>query len=1023
VLQPLRFLTFSVLAALSAIVAIDVAGAAEGKVSFSRDIKPILAGRCFACHGPDDAERKAELRLDEREAAVESLAFVPGKSAESEVLKRITSTDPETMMPPAASKKPALSKDEIELIGRWIDQGAEYDAHWAYIKPQRPEVPQLAAAGAEWPINPIDNFLLAAMTKHGLQPSAEADKRTLLRRLSFDVIGLPPTSAEVAAFEADTSAEAYAKQVDRLLGSKHFGERMAMYWLDVVRFADTAGYHSDNQRDIAPFRDYTIQAFNNNKPFDQFTREQLAGDLLPNATTEQRIASGYNKLLQTTEEGGAQAKEYTAKYQADRVRNTSVIWLASTMGCCECHTHKFDPFTIKDFYSFAAFFADVQERAVGRQDQTKVPTSEQEAELSKLDARLAELKVQYAATSPELDQAQVAWENEAKSELGSTASIWQIAKPEKVESSGRATLEVQDDLSVLATGENPAKDNYTVTLPTAEGKLTGVRLEALTDKRLTNSSLSRANGNFVLTEVKIDLTAADGKATRLKVAAAEADFSQASWPVAGTIDGNNATGWAVDGHNKAENRAAMFVFDKPVDVVAGSKLVVTLEHQSAHAQHNIGKFRLSTTALEKPTLSGSRFPAEVVAALSADSASRNDAQKKTLTDYFRTVAPMLKGVRDEIAAVEQQRTALSNAFPTTLVSMATAPRTVRVLARGNWLDDSGEEVKPAVPGFLAKPSSDEKRLTRLDLADWIVSRENPLAARVFANRLWKLAFGRGIVKSLEDFGMQGEMPTHPELLDWLAVEFMDSGWDVKHLYKLMLVSRAYRQQSVPSAEQREKDPTNIYLSHQNRFRLDAEMVRDNALAVSKLLVPEIGGPSVKPYQPRGYWQYLNFPTREWENDKGENQYRRGLYTFWQRTFLHPSLLAFDAPSREECVVDRPRSNTPQQALVLLNDPTYVEAARALAARIVQEGGDETAARIEFAFREVLNRQAREDEAALLSSLYAKNLQQYQADGESAKHLQTVGDLQPPQNIDPAELAAWTAVSRVLLNLHETITRN
>lgn len=997
----------------------SVAADTPRKISFSRDVKPILAGRCFACHGPDDAERQADLRLDERQSAVDSLALVPGKPAESELYNRITSTDPELMMPPAGSKKPALSQDELDTIRRWIEQGAEYDAHWAYQKPQRPAVP---AAPADWAANPIDNFLLAAMTEQGLKPSPEADKRTLLRRLSFDVIGLPPTPAEIAAFEADASDEAYARQVERLLASKHFGERMAIFWLDAVRYADTAGYHSDNARDVWPFRDYVIASFNNNKPFDQFTREHLAGDLLPGATTEQRIASGYNKLLQTTEEGGAQPKEYTAKYQADRVRNTAVIWLASTMGCCECHTHKFDPFTIKDFYSFAAFFADVQERAVGRQDQTKVPTAEQEAELAKLDARLTELKARYEASTPELEAALTAWEAQTKEELSSATSVWQIARPEKAESSGKATLEVQDDLSVLASGKNPAKDNYTVTLPVPEGKLTGIRLEALTDKSLSKGSLSRANGNFVLTEVKAELVAADGAKTPLKIAAAEADFSQASWPVAAAIDGKNNTGWAVDGHNQAANRLAMFVFDEPAGVAPGAKLVVRLQHQSTHAQHNIGKFRLSTTSAETPTLTGSRFPADVVLALGVEANERSEAQRKTLTDYYRTIAPSLQPLRDEIAGVEEQRTALVNSFPSTLVTTAVTPRTVRILPRGNWLDDSGEEVLPAVPEFLGKLNSGDQRLTRLDLAEWMVSRDNPLTARVFINRLWKLAFGRGIVKTTEDFGMQGEMPSHPELLDWLAVEFMESGWDVKHMYRLMLLSRAYRQQSTPSAEQNEKDPTNSYLARQNRFRLDAEMVRDNALAVSKLLVTKIGGPSVKPYQPRGYWQYLNFPKREWENDKGESQYRRGLYTFWQRTFLHPSLLAFDAPSREECVVDRPRSNTPQQALVLLNDPTYVEAARALAIRILQDGGADTPSRIEFAFREVLGRQAREDEASLLAALYEKHLQQYQADGEAARHLQTTGDLQAPETLDPAQLAAWTSISRVLLNLHETITR-
>jgi hypothetical protein len=738
-------------------------------------------------------------------------------------------------MPPTDSKKPAITAGEAKLIRLWIDQGAEYDAHWAYVKPTPPIVP--AVSKSDWPANPIDNFVVARLEAKGLLPSLEADKRTLLRRLSFDIVGLPPTPEQLAQFEADKSDLAYENVVDRLLASKHFGERMALYWLDVVRYADTGGYHSDNHRDVWAYRDYVIGAFNSNKPFDQFTIEQLAGDLLPGATDEQRIASGYNRLLQTTEEGGAQPKEYAAKYAADRVRNTAAIWLASTMGCCECHSHKFDPFTHKDFYSFAAFFADVNEKPVGRQDQTKLPTPDQAAQFKALDEELAAAKAEFAIKTPELTAAREKWETAAR--------------------------------------EQPPKG----------------------------------------------------------------------------------------------------------------------------------------------------LPAPVLAALKEEVAKRTPKQEELVDAEFRKQAPELAAEREKVAGLEKERAKLDATMLSTLVSISAPPRTMRILPRGNWLDDSGEVVSPAIPAFLSKLPPSENRLSRLDLAHWIISGENSLTARVFVNRLWKIAFGRGIVKSLEDFGSQGEFPTHPELLDWLATDFVDSGWDVKRTFKLILMSRSYRQSSVPSKEALAKDSTNDLFSRQNRFRLDAEMIRDNALAVSGLLVNKIGGPSVKPYQPPGYWQYLNFPKREWENDHGDNQYRRGLYTYWQRTFLHPSLAAFDATSREECTVDRPRSNTPQQALVLLNDPTYVEAARSLAARILQSGGPTTGDRLRFAFDQVLTRSPRPEETMLLTKLLEKHRQEFATDKASAEKILAVGDLKSPDQLDPTELAAWTSVARVLLNLHEAITRN
>jgi hypothetical protein len=635
----------------------------------------------------------------------------------------------------------------------------------------------------------------------------------------------------------DRSSNAYERVVDRLLASPQYGERMAMYWLDLVRFADTAGYHSDNHRDVWLYRDYVIHAFNNNLPFDRFTTEQLAGDLLPNPTAEQKAASGYNRLLQTTEEGGAQAKEYTAKYAADRVRNASSVWLGATMGCAECHDHKFDAYSTKDFYRFAAFFADVKEKAVGRQDQTPLATPEQAEQLRRLDEQMAPLKKALDTQTPQLDEGQAKWEQGLK----------------------------------------------------------------------------------------------------------------------------------------------------PADV--------------------------------------QKLPKNVAAILKIETAKRTPAQQQALSAHYRTIAPELEATRKQLADLQRQKDALLKAIPTTLVSESGPPRMMRILPRGNWLDDSGEVVAPGVPASLLPLEIKDRRMTRLDLAGWLTSPEHPRFGRVFVNRLWKLMFGQGLVRTMEDFGSQGAWPTHPELLDWLAVEFRDSGWNVKHVLKLMVMSATYRQVSTMTEPLRQRDPYNYLLARQARFRLDAEMVRDNALAVSGLLSKKVGGPSAKPYQPAGYWALLNFPTREWQNDKGEGLYRRGLYTYWCRTFPHPSLLAFDAPSREECTVERPRSNTPLQALVLLNDPAYVEAARVFAERIVREGGKGTEQRLQYAYRRALGRNPQAAEVTVLSELYERHRKQYQADNSATLAAISVGDYPVPKDLDAAELAAWTSVTRVLLNLHETITRN
>jgi hypothetical protein len=990
-------------------------------VSYSRDIKPIFAAKCYACHGPDEGKRKAKLNLDERDSAVKK-AIKPGDAAASPMIERVTSKDERRMMPPPVSKKTALSASEADLIRRWIDQGAKFDLHWAYVKPVRAAAPEVR--NKTWVRNPIDAFVASGHEKQGFEPSPEADRITLIRRLSFDLIGLPPTPEQVDNFVNDDSPDAYEKLVDRFLASKHFGERMAVYWLDLVRYADSGGYHSDNDRAVYLFRDYVINAFNDNKRFDQFTVEQLAGDLLPDATTEQKIASGYNKLLQTTEEGGAQAKEYTAKYAADRVRNASVVWMAATMGCSECHNHKFDPYLTRDFYSFEAFFADVKEAAVGRQEQTPAPPALQAAELKKLDEQITTLRTRLTKPSPEIEAAQAEWEKKAQAQIAAERDAWTPIKPDKAVSKGEATLTIQDDLAVLSSGKNSEKDIYTVTLPTDRKQITGIRLEALTHPNFGNKSLSRANGNFVLTGFEIEVSTKDNaKPQPVKITTAVADYSQQGFPIANAIDNDPNTGWAVDGHSKAENRQAVFTFEKPIPGGDGTILTVVMKHESQFAGHNIGRFRLALTSVEKPALSEKSLPAEIAQTLAVEPAKRSPQQKETLAAYYRGIAPELAPVRDDLAKLDNAKKQLVQSVPTTLISVAIPPRTVRILPRGNWLDDSGDIVQPAIPAFLGQLDVKDRRATRLDLARWLVSRDNPVTARVFVNRLWLLLYGQGLVKTADDFGTQGALPTNPELVDWLAVEFMESGWDVKHMIKLIAMSNTYRQSSKPTKVLQERDPQNHYLARQGRFRIDAEAVRDNALAISGLLNLRIGGPSVKPYQPAGYWAMLNFPVREYQHDHGANQYRRGLYTHWQRTFLHPSLLAFDAPTREECTVERPRSSTPLQALVLLNDPTYVEAARVFAEHILKDGGATQPERFTWAFRHALSRDIKPEELKLLTELHDKHLKEFNADKEAAKKLVTAGEWPAAKDMDVAELAAWTSVARVILNLHETITRN
>jgi hypothetical protein len=954
----------------------------EDSVDFVRDIQPLLADRCFACHGPDANARQAELRLDFHVQAIES-AIVPGNAADSELVQRITSDDPDQRMPPTDANKSPITEQEAELIRRWIDDGAEYTTHWAFRATASPAVPELFDGDR----NSIDAFVRRRLDESGLQRSPPVDKRTLIRRVSFDLTGLPPTPAQVRAFLNDDSPVAYEQLVDRLLDSSHYGERMALYWLDVVRYADTNGIHSDVHRDHASYRDYVIKAFNDNLPFDRFVIEQLAGDLLSNATDEQRIASGFNRLNMTTEEGGAQPKEYTAIYAADRVRNTGSIFMGTTIGCAQCHDHKFDPFTTRDFYSFAAFFADVQEVAVGNPKAVLLPRiAHDEADAARLAALQSKVDVvqqQLDTSTPELVVAQAEWEPQAREQALRSPGLgtWSSVGPFIAEDSAAAfRTEFVDEHS----------ENIDRSAKYQDDQLAWQEQEEWSD-----GAIHELNGENAATYLVRNIHAYVEQQLELSLGSDDAIRVWLNGQL--VLEDEVFRSAAAD-----QNRVTIQL--RPGD----NQLLLKIVNKS-------GDYGFYFQALGREEFPG------VDDILRTTPDDRNDEQQAKLAAYHRSITPILAAARVEMTQLQEQQKSV-NAEQLTLVSMSVEPRTVRILPRGDWLDESGEVVQPATPAFLGGWSVGDRRGTRKDLADWLVSPDNPLTARVFVNRLWKLAFGHGLVRSLDDFGAQGQTPSHPELLDWLTESFIDSGWNVKHLMKLLIMSETYRQSSMASAELAELDPLNSLYARQSRFRLDAEMVRDNALAISGLLVPRIGGPSVKPYQPAGYWAHLYFPAREWEHDRGQDLYRRGLYTYWCRTFLHPAMLAFDAPTREECTVERPRSNTPLAALVLLNDPCYVEAARALAANILRQGGGDTTARVQFAFDQVLQRTPDEAETSVLASLYEKHLAGYQADPDSAAATQTVGELPPPDGLDPAELAAWTSVARTILNLHETITR-
>lgn len=1014
--------------------------AADEEVDYNRDIRPLLSNTCYQCHGPDDKTREAGLRLDERDAALAQLdsdgfAIVPGKKEASLLYQRITEKDPSLRMPPAESGK-ELSKKDIELIGRWIDQGAKWRGHWSFIAPERPTPPK-----TQWPErvqNPIDQFLWKRLEKEGLAPSPEAEKTKLIRRVTFDLTGLPPTIQEVDNFLADESPDAYEKVVDRLLRSPRYGEHMARYWLDAARYGDTHGLHLDNERSLWPYRDWVIEAFNNNKPYDEFTVEQLAGDLLPNATLDQKIATGFNRCNVTTSEGGSIAEEFRVRYAIDRTETTATVWMGLTVGCAVCHDHKFDPISQQEFFSLYAYFNNTADNAMDGNALLPPPVIKvgSEEDLRKEQ----ELKNQIAQLRQKIKQqvAEVKYEEPEITpdpSMGPKEFVW-----------------IEDELppgADPAGNEGPQKSWQWVTAP--KPVFSGNKAHTRTAKGLsqhffTNASpgLKVGKGDKLFAHVWLD--------PKNPPREVMLQFNNGTWEHR-AVWGEDVIPWGQPGtaSRKAMGElpklgewvrlevAAADVGLKPGETINGWAFTqhdgtVYWDHAGLITETpQAGQGYRSLLAWEdaQKKIKKSNLPAEVQAALKVARDKRNAQQTETIKHYFLEHVypdsqPLFAPLRKEIAQLETQIAAIEKSMSSTMI-MADQPnmRETYVLTRGEYdQPDKSQKVEPGVPDVLPDlpPNAPSNRL---GLARWLVDSDHPLTARVAVNRYWQRYFGTGIVKTAEDFGSQGEWPSHPELLDWLATEFIDSGWNIKHMQKLMVMSHAYRQSSRTTPELVAGDPENRLIARGPRFRLDAEMIRDNALAMSGLLVEKIGGESVKPYQPAGLWEavgYTNSNTANFKKDEGNALFRRSVYTFWKRTSPPPSMSTFDAPSRESCTVRRARTNTPLQALVLMNDIQFVEAARHLGERLISQGGKAPEDRITYGFRLATARRPTDQEKAVLLKLYEDQLANYQKDNEAAMKLLSVGDSPRNETLIPAEHAAWTMIGSLLLNLDETVTK-
>ncbi|WP_417851664.1 PSD1 and planctomycete cytochrome C domain-containing protein [Thalassoglobus sp.] len=1014
---------------------------AEDEISFNRDIRPILSDKCFACHGPEEASREGGFRLDEQESSYGEAdsgehPIVPGKPNESELIARIFSDDESIQMPPAETNK-SLTAAEKELLKKWIASGAEWEAHWSFIPPELPELPEVSES--EWVKNEIDRFILARLKKEGLAPTEQADKATLIRRATFDLIGLPPTPEEVKAFLSDDSPDAYEKVIDRLLASERFGEHVGRFWLDAARYGDTHGLHLDNYREMWPYRDWVLKAFNKNMPFDQFIVEQVAGDLIPNPTDDQLIATGFNRAHVTTSEGGSIAAEVRMRNVVDRVVTFGTVFMGTTLECTSCHDHKFDPLTMTDFYSLYAYLNSIDGNPLdgNKKDPApvlKVPTEEEKAKLAKFDAEIAELQKQLNQPWPELVAAETAWANTVLEESGDGDVAWDVVVPDEFTSNGGADLKLLEDNSILATGPNPAKEIYEVVKQIEGTGWQGIRLEGLLDKANTNEGTGRSsNSNVVLTEFEVYAAAIPNEGEepqwkRVDIVKASADHAQSNgdFKIENAIDGKPQTGWATEGYAKKEPRTALFQTKAPFGLEGKSLVKIVQKYESVYANHQFGRYRLSLTK-QQPIRS--EVPAEILAILKVEPEKRDQKQNEALRKHYRENVTTDAGyiaVRDGLAAKNKAKTDLNNAITTTLIWKEKAkPEPAYILTRGEY-DQPGEEVSRRTPGFLP-PMAEGLPNDRMGLAQWLISREHPLTARVTINRFWQQFFGTGLVKTSEDFGSQGEQPSHPQLLDWLAVQFMNDNWDVKKSMKRIVMSATYQQSSKVSPELVKKDPGNRLLARGPRFRLDAEMLRDQALFVSGLMVQKFGGESVKPPQPDGLWfavGYSGSNTVRFKADTGPDKvHRRTVYTFIKRTAPPPQMNVFDGPSRESCTVRRERTNTPLQALLLFNDPQYVESAIALAARSMDEGGTDEVTVANSMLWHALSREPSPTEIESLVQGYQQDVKLFESNPAEAEKLIAISSTKVAEGKEISKLAAWTMAANLLLNLDEVVTKN
>ena len=1035
----MRHLILSVGIVSALAVVSDAATSASTKVDFARDIAPILSAKCFACHGPDDAHRKAKLRLDVRDSALASRdgkpAVVPGSLAKSELWRRINAKN-DSVMPPRKEGKP-LTSQETALLKKWLEQGAPYAEHWAFVPPVRPPVPTIG--DRQSPIaNPLDSFILAKLTQEKLKPSPPADKPTLLRRLSLDLIGLPPTPEELDAFLADHSPDAWSKQVERLLASPHYGERWGRLWLDAARYADSDGYEKDKRRLVHFYRDWVISAFNRDLPYDRFIIEQLAGDQLPGAAQDQFVATGFLRNSMLNEEGGIHPEQFRMEAMFDRMDAVGKGILGLTTACAQCHNHKYDPLTQEEYYRMFAFLNNDHEAM------PRVFTAPEQEKIASLKREMATVEGAMKAQLPDWRARMAKWE----SEVVDNQPPWTVLRDLELITDNSQRYYPQPDGSLLAAGWAPTKFTATFQVTNSLSDISAIRLELFTDANLPANGPGRSyKGLFALTEFSVEAAPLSDpkKKAKVKIASATADFDQpvlplepgfhdgstnkrVTGPISFAIDGDKKTAWGGDSGPGRRNtdRVAVFQLATNIAHAGGTVLTISLsqEHGSANANdfgtQNLGRFRLSVVG-SAGSVTADKVPKKVRALFTIPAAQRTPEQVAAIFDHWRATVPEFSAANAQLDALWQQWPEGTTAYA--LVSR-TEDRMTSVLNRGDWLKPT-RGVTPGVPAFL-NPLPASADTSRLTFAKWLTDRRSPTTARVFVNRVWQAYFGTGLVETSEDFGRQSAKPSHPELLDWLACEFMDGGWSVKKLHRLIVGSATYQQSSRVTPELLARDPYNRLLARGPRFRVDAELVRDIALASSGLLNPKIGGRAVMPPAPEFLFKppasYGDFP---WKNEDGDERYRRAVYTFRRRSTPFPSLLVFDAPVGDFSCVRRQRSNTPLQALTTLNEPMFLEAAQALALRTLRDGGVSDSEKLTFAFRRCTARVPTREEQAELLALLAKQEQRFTGKDADAWKLATADPKNPPAipaAATPAKLAAWTAVSRVLLNLDETITK-